>query len=102
MCPRRCRLAEGATGFCRARRAQGGAVVCANYGRITSIALDPIEKKPLAFFRPGRNILSYRWLPQAMIPCARRNMRMMRESFAPVAGAARATAGLRASAAART
>ena len=58
VCPRRCRLAEGATGFCRARRAQGGAVVCANYGRITSIALDPIEKKPLAFFRPGRNILS--------------------------------------------
>ena len=57
-CPRRCRLAEGAVGACRARRAHGGRVICANYGRITSMALDPIEKKPLAFFRPGRPILS--------------------------------------------
>jgi len=57
-CPRHCRLAEGATGFCRARRAQGGQVVCANYGHITSLALDPIEKKPIAFFSPGSNVLS--------------------------------------------
>lgn len=58
VCPRHCRLADGATGFCRARKAVGGRVVSANYGRITSIALDPIEKKPLAFFHPGENILS--------------------------------------------
>ena len=57
-CSRRCRLAEGAIGFCRARRAEGGRVVAANYGRISSIALDPIEKKPIAFFHPGSNILS--------------------------------------------
>lgn len=57
-CPRHCRLKDGATGFCRARRAEGGKVVCANYGHITSIALDPIEKKPIAFFHPGSNILS--------------------------------------------
>ena len=57
-CPRHCRLAEGQTGFCRARRAQGGRVVAANYGRVTSIALDPIEKKPIAFFHPGGNVLS--------------------------------------------
>lgn len=57
-CPRHCRLAEGETGFCRARKAVGGNVVCANYGRITSIALDPIEKKPIAFFKPGSNVLS--------------------------------------------
>lgn len=57
-CPRHCRLAEGATGFCRARQAKGGQVVCANYGRITSLALDPIEKKPLTFFHPGSRILS--------------------------------------------
>ena len=57
-CPRRCRLADGAVGFCRARRAEGGRVISANYGRITSIALDPVEKKPLAFFHPGANILS--------------------------------------------
>ena len=57
-CPRHCRLADGATGFCRARKAVGGRVVSANYGQITFIALDPIEKKPLAFFHPGENILS--------------------------------------------
>lgn len=58
VCPRHCRLAEGETGFCRARKAEGGRVVCANYGRITSIALDPIEKKPISFFKPGCNVLS--------------------------------------------
>ena len=57
-CPRHCRLAEGAFGACRARRAEGERIVCANYGRITSLALDPIEKKPLAFFHPGRPVLS--------------------------------------------
>ena len=57
-CPHHCRLAEGSFGRCRARRAEGGRVVCANYGRITSLALDPIEKKPLAFFRSGSPILS--------------------------------------------
>ena len=57
-CPRRCRLADGAVGFCCARRAEGGRVVAANYGKVTSIALDPIEKKPIAFFHPGENVLS--------------------------------------------
>ena len=57
-CPRRCRLSDGQTGACRARQADGGRVVCANYGKVTSLALDPIEKKPLAFFRPGSPVLS--------------------------------------------
>ena len=57
-CPRHCRLAEGATGYCRARRAERGRIVAANYGKITSFALDPVEKKPLAFFHPGENVLS--------------------------------------------
>jgi len=57
-CPRHCRLADGAIGFCRARRVEGGQVVAANYGRISSVALDPIEKKPLAFFHPGSLVLS--------------------------------------------
>ena len=57
-CPRHCRLAEDAVGFCRARKAQGGRVVSANYGLATSLALDPIEKKPLSFFHPGSCILS--------------------------------------------
>ena len=32
-CPRHCRLKEGATGFCRARKAREGRVVAANYGK---------------------------------------------------------------------
>lgn len=45
-------------GACRARVARGGEVVCENYGRVTSLALDPIEKKPLARFRPGSFVAS--------------------------------------------
>lgn len=58
VCPHLCRLAEGELGFCRARRAEGGRVVDENYGRVTSLALDPIEKKPLARFMPGSKVLS--------------------------------------------
>ena len=57
-CFRRCSLPEGGTGFCRARKNEGGKIVCVNYGKITSIALDPIEKKPLARFYPGSKVLS--------------------------------------------
>lgn len=58
ICPHACRLRESQRGRCKARAAHGGRVVDENYGRITSIALDPIEKKPLARFRPGSKILS--------------------------------------------
>lgn len=46
------------TGRCRARRNVGGKSVSISYGKLTSIALDPIEKKPLACFCPGSLILS--------------------------------------------
>ena len=58
VCFRHCELSEGAIGFCRARIGIGGEVRAANYGRITSLALDPIEKKPLRRFFPGTKILS--------------------------------------------
>lgn len=58
ICPRRCRIKEGSTGFCGARMNRDGRIVAANYGKITSIALDPIEKKPLKRFFPGSKILS--------------------------------------------
>lgn len=45
-------------GFCGGRTAKNGNVEAFNYGRITSLALDPIEKKPLARFYPGSLILS--------------------------------------------
>lgn len=58
LCFHRCELAEGQTGFCRARICRDGAVVPLNYGKLTSLALDPIEKKPLRRFHPGSLILS--------------------------------------------
>lgn len=58
VCPRRCRLAPGALGACRARRNEGGRVVADGYGRATSLALDPIGKKPLARFMPGTLVVS--------------------------------------------
>lgn len=58
ICPHRCSLQEGQTGLCRARSSRGGQIRCDNYGLITSLALDPIEKKPLHRFFPGSTILS--------------------------------------------
>ena len=58
LCFHRCRLDEGQTGVCRARKNSGGRIISINYGKITSLALDPIEKKPLNRFHPGGYILS--------------------------------------------
>ena len=58
VCFRQCEIAEGSTGFCGARICAGGEVRAANYGRVTAIALDPIEKKPLNRFFPGSMIVS--------------------------------------------
>ena len=58
VCFRHCEIAEGQLGFCGGRTAKNGSVEAFNYGRITSLALDPIEKKPLARFYPGSRVLS--------------------------------------------
>lgn len=58
VCFRQCEIEEGKTGFCGARICREGVVTAGNYGKITSLALDPIEKKPLARFYPGSMILS--------------------------------------------
>jgi len=58
VCFRHCEIKEGESGFCGARTIKEGKVVAENYGKITGIALDPIEKKPLKRFHPGKNILS--------------------------------------------
>ena len=58
VCPYRCHIPEGKTGKCRARGTKDGVVVPLNYGFATSLALDPIEKKPLKRFYPGSRILS--------------------------------------------
>ncbi len=58
LCPRQCRLASGGSGFCKVRTNQDGKLFTTNYGQISSIGLDPIEKKPLYHYYPGKPILS--------------------------------------------
>ncbi|MBR6403721.1 MAG: AmmeMemoRadiSam system radical SAM enzyme [Eubacterium sp.] len=58
VCFRHCEIKEGQTGFCGVRSCRDGIIVTVNYGKVTSMALDPIEKKPLNRFHPGSWILS--------------------------------------------
>ncbi len=58
LCPHRCRLNAGQHGLCRERMNRDGTMVSLIYGKVCSIALDPVEKKPLYHFYPGHKILS--------------------------------------------
>lgn len=58
ICPHACNIEESHDGFCGGRGNRDGQIVAVNYGKITAIALDPIEKKPLHRFLPGSHILS--------------------------------------------
>ena len=58
VCFRHCVIPEGGRGACGARTCADGRVVAANYGLVSSLALDPVEKKPLRRFYPGSMILS--------------------------------------------
>lgn len=58
LCPHACRLTDDRSGLCRVRRAQGGALSAIGYGQLSSMHVDPIEKKPLYHFYPGSQILS--------------------------------------------
>lgn len=58
VCPRHCGLESGEIGWCGARMCQEGRVLPRTYGLVSSVAVDPIEKKPLYHFLPGTGILS--------------------------------------------
>ena len=58
LCPHCCVIRPGHAGICGVRHNDGGTLIASSYGQITSLALDPIEKKPLARFHPGSFILS--------------------------------------------
>lgn len=57
-CMHTCNLESGQRGICGVRKNEDGRIVSENYGCVTSLALDPIEKKPLKMFYPGSMILS--------------------------------------------
>lgn len=58
LCPHHCRIVNGKTGACRSRRNEDGVLVSEVYGKPCSLAIDPIEKKPLYHFHPGTQCLS--------------------------------------------
>lgn len=58
LCPHNCVIENGHTGKCNVRTHEDGKLYTINYGEVTSVSLDPIEKKPLHYFRPGSQILS--------------------------------------------
>lgn len=58
ICQRRCVIAEGNTGFCQNKINQNGTLYTLNYGQITGIQIDPVEKKPFYHFHPGSLVAS--------------------------------------------
>ena len=58
LCPHNCRLRQNQTGICGVRKNSGDKIELTTYGVISGISVDPVEKKPLYHFFPGRNILS--------------------------------------------
>jgi pyruvate formate lyase activating enzyme len=58
LCAHRCQVREGHRGICGVRVNLGGELWTRVYGMATSVAVDPIEKKPLFHFHPGSRALS--------------------------------------------
>ena len=58
LCFRSCLISEGGQGFCGVRRVEGEQLISPALGFFCSLAVDPIEKKPLHHWRPGSSILS--------------------------------------------
>jgi pyruvate formate lyase activating enzyme len=58
VCERRCLISNGKKGFCDMRENVEGKLYTLNYAAASSVAVDPIEKKPLFHFYPGSTVLS--------------------------------------------
>ncbi|OQX72170.1 MAG: AmmeMemoRadiSam system radical SAM enzyme [Bacteroidetes bacterium 4484_249] len=58
LCPHHCIISEGKSGICRVRKNVNGKLISENYGQVCSVHFDPIEKKPLYHFHPGKTIFS--------------------------------------------
>ena len=58
LCPHNCTIQDGKEGICKMRKNEDGILMSENYGKLTAIHLDPIEKKPLYHFMPGSYVLS--------------------------------------------
>ncbi|MDI6731680.1 MAG: AmmeMemoRadiSam system radical SAM enzyme [Candidatus Margulisbacteria bacterium] len=58
LCPWNCHIAPDKVGFCGVRKNIGGKLYSLIYGHPSSVAVDPIEKKPLFHFHPGTKVFS--------------------------------------------
>jgi len=58
LCGHNCVISDSGTGICKVRRNIDGKLYSLNYGKIISLMIDPIEKKPLYHFYPGAKTLS--------------------------------------------
>lgn len=58
LCPHQCVLRENDRGFCRVRAVKDHKLLTLVYGNPCSLHVDPLEKKPLYHFLPGRPVLS--------------------------------------------
>lgn len=58
LCPHNCTIRDGNTGLCRVRKNIGGTLYTLNYGQLSAIHVDPIEKKPLRDFMQGTKTFS--------------------------------------------
>lgn len=59
LCPHLCIISDGYKGICRVRENKGGMLTSHHDMCFSAVNLDPIEKKPLYHFHPGREILSF-------------------------------------------
>jgi pyruvate formate lyase activating enzyme len=58
LCPHHCTIHVGGTGICKVRRNEGGKLLAETWGNLSAVNFDPIEKKPLYHYHPGKVILS--------------------------------------------
>lgn len=58
LCPWNCVLKPGQTGICKVRSNENGQLFTHIYNKVAVFGIDPVEKKPLYHFYPGKNILS--------------------------------------------
>lgn len=58
LCPHSCLISESKTGICQVRKNVNGKLYSLNYGKVSSLGVDPVEKKPLYHFYPQAEVLS--------------------------------------------
>lgn len=58
VCERRCEIIAGGMGWCRTRYNEDGNLLTNVYGAVSSLSVNPIEKKPLYHFYPGSTALT--------------------------------------------